>query len=75
MNFVWLLGTGLRAIKPLRRQKYSEAKLLPTLEVFKSNSGPSHFDHYFCMVIGTGLRAIKPFGSFQTLQRTIYLSH
>jgi len=29
------IGTDLRAIKPLRRQKYSEAKLLPTLEVIK----------------------------------------
>jgi len=34
-----VIGAGLRAIKPLRRQKYSEAKLLPTLKVFKLKYG------------------------------------
>ncbi len=38
-EFCMVIGTGLRAIKPLRRQKFRFAVLLPTLEVLKSNSG------------------------------------
>ncbi|GEM_PF-3018012 len=39
--FIGLFGRPyLRAIKDLRRQKYSEAKLLPTLEGFKLSYGP-----------------------------------
>ena len=34
-----VIGAGLRAIKPLRRQKFRFAVLLPTLEVFKLKSG------------------------------------